>query len=151
MKKTRQNKIVELIEKEAISTQEELLQRLNATGFPATQATISRDIKALRLHKVQDSNGFYRYIRFSGTDGETSTSKSYPWFNTSVKEINFAGNIIVVKCKSGTAGGVCADIDEMELSGIVGTLAGDDTIFILVTNEKRAEQLRDELLFICEK
>ena len=144
MKKIRQNRIKEIIENEAVSTQEELMQRLNSSGYPVTQATVSRDIKAMKLHKIQDAAGAYRYVMFNPAN-EIPLAKTNSFLTTAVKEVNFAGNIVVVKCKAGMASAVCVTIEEMDFPDIAGTLAGEDTIFVLAANERRAESLHSEL------
>jgi transcriptional regulator of arginine metabolism len=144
LKTRRHAKILELINEYAIDTQEELLRRLREDGLDVTQATVSRDIKELRLVKTLSSEGKYKYS--SGKDGvKDYSSKFYSLLADSAVSINFAGNLVVIKCLTGMAQAVCASMDSMHWEGIVGTLAGDDTIFIAAKNEAYAEQLVAEL------
>jgi transcriptional regulator of arginine metabolism len=143
LKSRRQTKILELINEYEIDTQEELLRRLRQDGLDVTQATVSRDIKELRLVKALSSEGKYKYS--SGKDNKDYSSKFYSLFADSAVSINSAGNLVVIKCLTGMAQAVCAAMDSMHWEGVVGTLAGDDTIFIATKNEECAEQLVAEL------
>lgn len=130
MKSKRQSKILELIKDYEIHTQDSLLLKLNESGFDTTQATVSRDIKELKLQKVVTREGKYKYI--AATKSPQSFSGSInSLFSTSVISIDNAGNIIVLKTISGMAQGICAAIDALEIEGILGTIAGDDTIFMV--------------------
>lgn len=142
MKKGRHEAILSLIKKEKIGTQDELMQRLNEMGYKVTQATVSRDIKALKLIKTPFEAGQYRYTVSSG-EGEDHSGKYYSILSHSVTDVNFAGNMVVVKCFSGMAQAACAAIDNLMLDKIVGTLAGDDTIFVLCKDEENAANFRD--------
>ena len=142
MKNKRQKKILELIEKYDIETQGELTQLLVANGFAATQATVSRDIKQLRLIKITDSNGIQKYA----TMNNDSKSPQYnEIFEKSVISITCAMNDIVIKCYQGMANAACAALDNMNFSEVLGTLAGDDTIFVIAKNEKAALTLAAKL------
>ena len=144
MKERRHAKILELINKYFIDTQEELLRRLRDEGFEVTQATVSRDIKELRLIKTLAANGKYRYtIGQEGT--KECATKFYSLFSDAALSVNYAQNIVVVKCLTGMANAVCATMDSLQWDSIVGTLAGDDTIFILAKDESTAERLYSEL------
>ena len=144
MKAKRQAKIIDLISRYDITTQEELLKKLQEEGFAVTQATISRDIKELRLVKTLAPDGKYRYS--TGKNSETDMSgKFHSLFSDSVRSVDCAGNIVAVKCYVGMAQAVCAALDSMHWDGIVGTLAGDDTIFILTRTENTAVNLVGEL------
>ncbi|MBP0989677.1 MAG: arginine repressor [Oscillospiraceae bacterium] len=137
MKKERQEAILKLISEEVIETQEELIKKLCEKGFDVTQATVSRDIRELRISKVQTNTG-YRY--FSNDNAETKLGNKYlEILKQSVKNVDFAGNIAVVKCYTGTANAACAAVDSIHTADIVGTLAGDDTIFVLLKNEDTAK------------
>lgn len=140
MKKNyRQEKILSIIEEFDIGTQEELLDKLNESGFNVTQATVSRDIKALNLIKIQDSTGRYRYSSVK-KDGD-SAEKYDAILSHSVISIDFAGNITVVKCYPGMANAACASIDALHFEKSIGSIAGDDTIFILNKTTEAAEEL----------
>lgn len=141
MKKRRHSMILELIEKYSIGTQEELLEKLMENGFKSTQATVSRDIKELRLVKQMDENGNYRYAQ-----GKSETDEFLSKFNAifahSVVSCDCAGNMVVIKCFTGMAQAACATFDNMEWEGLVGTIAGDDTIFALCRTEDLAQELK---------
>ena len=140
MKKRRQAKILELISSNDIETQEELQDMLSSFGFEVTQATISRDIKELRLVKDLSSKG--RYVYSTGKkNSESFTRRAGGIFSESIIKLDYAMNIIVIKCFSGMAGAVCAAIDSMEHSEILGSIAGDDTIFLLCRSEEIAHDL----------
>ncbi len=143
MKKDRHLLILELIEKYSISTQEDLLSKLLECGVDVTQATVSRDIKELRLVKQPALNGQYKYSQASSTDEKYM--KYYAIFAESITSVDYAQNICVVKCHSGTAQAVCTAIDAINLSDILGTIAGDDTIFILCRTERTAQNTKHEL------
>lgn len=133
-----------LIEKYPISTQEELLNRLRESGFDVTQATVSRDINELRLVKMIGANGQYRYVA-NRTDSDELVEKFNAIFTQSVISCDYAGNTIVIRCHTGMAQAACAAFDSMHWDGLVGTLAGDDTIFALCRTEGYASQMRDAI------
>ena len=138
MKKRRQAKILEIISSNDIETQEQLQSMLLGSGYEVTQATISRDIKELRLVKELSSNG--RYVYSTGQKNNDSiTKRTGGIFNESIIRIDYAHNTVVIKCFTGTANAACATIDSMNLDEIVGTIAGDDTIFILCRSEETAK------------
>ncbi len=144
MKSRRHVKILELIGEYPIETQDELLTRLREEGYKATQATISRDIKDLRLVKTLGTDGKYRYESASknATDIRSNFSAI---FSSSVNSIDFAQNIVVIKTLSGMAQAVCAAIDSADYKSIVGTIAGDDTIFIACRTTELTVSLTEEL------
>lgn len=144
MKTKRHSKILELISERDISTQEDLLVYLRESGFDVTQATVSRDIKELRLVKTMVSDGKYRYSPAS-SDKNTDVSTKYAVFNQSAKSVDYANNMIVIKCYTGMANAACAVLDAMNHEGVVGTLAGDDTIFVLMRDERSAVNLVDNI------
>lgn len=144
MKKRRQAKILELISSNEIETQEELQEYLLKYGFEVTQATISRDIKELRLVKDLSSKG--RYVYSTGKKRtDHIVSRAGGIFSESIISIDYAMNIIVIKCFSGMANAACAAIDSMGHDEILGTIAGDDTIFMLCKTEETARNLTDNL------
>lgn len=143
MKKSRHELILELVEKYNISTQDELLEKLHENGVAVTQATVSRDIKELRLVKQPASNGQYKYCVAAGSDEKYM--KYYAIFAESVTSVDYAQNICLIKCHPGTANAACAAIDALSIPEILGTLAGDDTIFILCKNERSAQNTKREL------
>lgn len=144
MKRKRHELILKIIEKYSVSTQEELLRRLRDNGFDATQATVSRDIKELRLVKAMGSNGQYRYVP-NKTEPDELIAKYNAIFVQSVISADYAGNIIVIRCYTGMANAACAALDSMRWDGLVGTLAGDDTIFAVCRTEGYASQMKDSI------
>lgn len=144
MKKRRQAKIIELISQNDVETQEELQDMLNSYGFEVTQATISRDIKELRLVKDLSTKG--RYIYSTGKKSiENINHRAGGIFNETIISIDYALNTVVIKCFPGMANAACAAIDSMNLDEILGTIAGDDTIFILCRSEETASYFTNKL------
>ncbi len=150
MKTRRHAKILEIIQNEAVDTQEELLSRLCKEGFHVTQATVSRDIKELRLVKTLRKDGTYRYTPFTGGEG-AGAEKFYSLFSDAVQSVDFAGHIVVVKCFAGMANAVCAGVDGMHFKGIIGTLAGDDTFLCIAKDENNAVEMVAELKKFMKK
>lgn len=140
MKTKRHSKILELISERDINTQEELLAYLRAAGFDVTQATVSRDIKELRLVKTMVSDGKYRYVP-SASDSNADIGTKYAVFSQSTRSVDCAGNMVVVKCFNGMANAACAVLDAMNHEGVVGSVAGDDTILVVMRDEKSASTL----------
>lgn len=143
MKSNRHTKIVELIGKYPINTQDELLEYLKKEGFDVTQSTVSRDIKKLRLTKALDSNGKYRY-QVPQNKTISSLSGFSSLFDSSIISVECALNLVVIKTYSGMAQAVCAAIDSMEYDSVVGTIAGDDTIFVACKNEFYAKSYTED-------
>lgn len=144
MKSRRHAKILDIIAEYPIETQDELLARLKDEGYKATQATISRDIKDLRLVKTLGSDGKYRYVSASKNSTDIRSNFS-SLFASSVNSIDFAQNIVVIKTLSGMAQAVCAALDSNDYKAVVGTIAGDDTIFIACRSSQLAVSLTEEL------
>ena len=120
MKTRRQVAILDLIKKHDIETQDELQHYLGEAGFDVTQATVSRDIRELRLIKILSASGNYKYA--TGSEGSEDMSEIfYSLFSDSVLSVEAAQNILVIKCMSGLAQAVCAAMDTMAWSGFVGT------------------------------
>ena len=139
MKNARQTAILSIIEQNDIETQEELAGKLRDMGIVVTQATVSRDIKELRLLKVLSGSGGYKYA--TADKAEHGLSERFVrMFRDSVLSINFAGNIVVVKTLAGSANAAAEAIDSMHLPEILGTMAGDNTILVIVQNEAEAAQ-----------
>lgn len=145
MKNARQQKILELIEKYDIDTQETLINKLREIGYNVTQTTISRDIRQLNLVKGVSSMGTYKYIAPSAH----AVSSNIPVLNSaitdSVVKIAPAGNIVVVKTLSGMANALAVCVDSLHHDDIVGSVAGDDTILLVVTDNDAALALAEEL------
>ena len=143
MKNSRHSKILELINKYPITTQEELIDYLKTEGYDVTQSTISRDIKQLRLTKTMLPDGKYRYQASPAAD-KGAKNNFDTIFSSSVVSIECAGNIVVVKTFSGLAQAACAALDMMSFSSIVGTLAGEDTILVVCRDEAGAQACCDD-------
>lgn len=131
MKIERQAKILELIVKNEIGTQEELTARLEDAGFNATQATVSRDIREMKLTKIADGAGKLRYVAFRSTE-EDMNEKYIRIFLDGFVSMDNAGNILVIKTVSGMAMAVAAALDHMDYPEIVGCIAGDDTVMCAI-------------------
>jgi transcriptional regulator of arginine metabolism len=140
MKYSRHAKILELIEKYQIETQEELAEKLKEHGMDVTQATVSRDIKELRLVKTMVDGEHYKYSSISQSDGNIS-NKLLMIFTESFVNCDYANNIVVVKTLPGMAPAAASAVDALKWADIVGTIAGDDTIMIVCRAEKIAEEL----------
>ena len=140
MKNDRQAKILEIIEREPIDTQEQLQIRLQEQGITCTQATISRDIREMRLVKTLSPSGSYYYSVPSQKHPEAEALNIDSVFLESIRSVDFAGNFVVVKCHSGMANAVCVAVDTGGWNGLVGTIAGDDTIFLLMRTQHQAEE-----------
>ena len=144
VKTKRHAKILEIISSYAVDTQEELLGHLKKAGFDVTQATVSRDIKELRLIKTLGSDGRYRYSTMK-QEADGISSKFHSLFSDAVLHIDFAGNIVVIKCHSVMAQAACAAMDSLHWDAVVGTLAGEDTFICLTKDESQAVGLVTEL------
>ncbi|MGN0352019.1 MAG: arginine repressor [Roseburia sp.] len=131
MKTKRQAKILELIKTNEIETQEELSEYLEKEGYQVTQATVSRDIRELKLTKVAMNNGKQKYVVLSET-ADDMTEKFVHVFKTGFVSMDMAQNILVIKTVSGMAMAVAAALDAMQLHEVVGCIAGDDTIMCAV-------------------
>lgn len=142
MKKNRHEAILSLIAQQDIGTQEELMQKLNELGYKVTQATVSRDIKYLKLIKTPVASGQYKYS-YVNNEAEDFSGKYYSILSHSVTSVDYAGNMAVVKCYAGMANAACAAMDNLEIENIVGTLAGDDTIFVLCRDERSASEFKE--------
>ena len=145
MKSQRQAKILEIISNKNIETQEQLLAELQAEGFRGTQATISRDIKELRIVKELTSLGSYRYTTSSSDLGSSFSARLNTIFRECVISFDYAQNIIVVRTLPGLASAAGSAIDAMNLNTIVGTLAGDDTVMIVMRDTNAAATLCGEI------
>ena len=144
IKTERQEKILELIGSENISTQSELTRRLNECGYNVTQATASRDLQEMRIIKVLLPDGTYKYAPSKDSDISIS-DKLEKILNHCLTNVDYANNIAVLKTMSGAAQAVGYALDSFVWDEIVGTICGDDTIMIVVRNEKSAKQLCQRL------
>ena len=140
MKLRRHEAIIDLVNNQDINTQEELMENLQKQGFKVTQATVSRDIKELRIFKALGKDGKYRYST-GGRNALDKTSGFESLFASSVEEVDSAENIVVIKTMTGMAQAVCMSLDNIDFENIVGTIAGDDTIFVSCRNLKATEEM----------
>lgn len=138
MKKRRHAKILEIINSNEVETQEELQALLMKSGYEVTQATISRDIKELRLVKELSEKGRYYYSTGKKSNTE-AVKRNGGIFGESIISVEYAMNIVCIKCFPGMAVAVCTAIDSMEWTGVVGTISGDDTIFVLCKTQDFAK------------
>lgn len=146
MKNKRQNKILELISQREIGTQDELAQLLSDAGFAVTQATISRDIRELKITKVPVDGGRQRYVSFYRTETSQNSRKRFGWIlRESVVSMDTAQNILVIRTGAGMAMAVAAAIDGIKIPSIVGSLAGDDTVFCAVKSAGEATDVLEEI------
>ena len=145
MKNDRQSRILEIIEREPIDTQEQLQQRLQEEGITCTQATISRDIKQLHLIKEPIGQGKYRYAVSVQRNRLNVADKLRTIFRESITGIDYAQNIVVIKTMAGLASAAAAAIDSMKVPYMVGSLAGDDTVFLVMRENEAAEVFCEEI------
>ena len=145
MKQKRQEKILEIISNYDVDTQGRLMELLKESGFSATQATLSRDIRELRLVKVMTDTGIYKYDVPTQEKVTEMSTKFRSIFSEAVVSVDYAFHIVVIKCHVGMASAACAALDNMKIRDVVGSLAGDDTIFVLLRNEQQALKLVSEI------
>lgn len=143
MKYTRHAKILELIETHEIETQEELSEELKKIGLNVTQATVSRDIKELRLIKVLAKSGKYKYATLKSQDSVLS-DRLIRLFKDSILSIDHSGNMLVLKTIPAAAQAAASAIDAAGIDGIVGSVAGDDTIFVLIRDHDKMEEAKEK-------
>ena len=145
MKNDRQNMILEIISQENIETQEQLLSRLQARGISSTQATISRDIKQMHLVKEPVGQGVYKYAVSGNRTKLNFAEKLRTIFRESITSIESAQNIVVLKTMPGLASAACSALDNMDISYMVGSLAGDDTGFLVMKDAESAAIFCEEI------
>ena len=149
MKTKRQSKILELIRKNDIETQEELLAYLIHAGFAVTQATVSRDIREMKLTKISTESGRQKYAALNDK-AENMSEKYVRVLRDGFVSMDVAQNILVIKTVSGMAGAVCASIDAMNIHEIVGSIAGDDTIMCAIRTAEDAVAIMKKIRKIVE-
>lgn len=145
MKNTRQQKILELIKEHNIDRQEELQSLLKERGYNVTQATISRDIRELGIIKSQGNDGIYKYRTNIQKEHVEINGKFALILKQAVSKVGCANNLIVVKTYTGMGSAVGAAFDAMELDGVLGTLAGDDTLLVIAHDNESAEMVAEQL------
>ncbi len=142
MKNSRHTRILEIISENVIETQDDLIEKLCESGYPVTQATVSRDIKQLGLVKTATKGGGYKYVAASG-DASGNEIKFKNIMKETVLSAQNAENIVVVKTFSGMANAAAAAMDALAGDEIVGSIAGDDTIFVVVRTDEDAENFTE--------
>jgi len=145
MKLSRHSKILDLISKYNIDTQEELAKRLSEDGYNVTQATVSRDIKDLKLIKVLDDSGIYKYAQSNTKEAAASDKNLNSILVNSVVRVEYALNTVVIKTHSGMAQAVGYVLDSLDIEEILGCVAGDDTILCVTKTEKIAGKLAEKI------
>lgn len=149
MKTKRQSKILELIQKNDIETQEELSAYLTREGFAVTQATVSRDIRELKLTKIALDNGRQRYAVLAETDSDIAR-RLVRVLQEGFVSMDAAGNIFVIRTVPGMASAVGAAVDAMKLNEVIGSIAGDDTLMCVVRSQEDAQSIMHKLRKIIE-
>ena len=144
MKNARHQKILEIIEKYEVDTQGALIDLLAKEGYFVTQTTASRDIRELRLIKGLTGKGTYKYV-LPEIKKEGSASALNSAITDSVVSVDFAGNMLVIRTAIGMANAIAVCVDQMQLEGILGSVAGDDTIMMVVRDPQTAQMLKNEL------
>ena len=145
MKTQRQAKIMEIISKTNVETQEQLLSLLQEAGFTGTQATISRDIKELRIVKELTAMGTYRYTAAAKEVPGTFSARLNTIFRESVTNFDYAQNLVVIHTLPGLANAAASAVDAMHLSVVLGTLAGDDTVMVVMRDTNAAAAFCGEI------
>ena len=145
MKNRRQEKILELISRYEIETQEEMISRLLDEGYNVTQATISRDMRELKLTKVLTAKGSYKYAADSARHSASNTLKINTAIADAIIKVDYALNNIVIKTFPGLAQAVASSVDQLNLESILGCVAGDDTIIIVTLDEESSREISDKI------
>ena len=145
MKHGRQSVILEIISQQDIETQGQLMEALAERGIKSTQATLSRDIKDMRLVKELGPKGTYRYSAPAASEKDDLSPRLKTIFRESLVSYDIAQNLIVLKTLPGLASACCSALDNMEVEGLVGTLAGDDTAFIAMRDNEAAHRFYHEI------
>ena len=151
MKSARQNVILEIIAEQDIETQGQMLEALKARGVVSTQATVSRDIKELRLVKEISPNGTYRYTTPSQEEDNDASRRLMEIFREGCISFDHALHTVVIKTLPGLASAVCGAVDSMWDENILGTVAGDDTGILIMRNAAAAERLCAQLRRTCKR
>ena len=145
MKNVRQSEILKIVQSKDVDTQEQLLEELRTRGFTTTQATISRDIKELRLVKELTGAGTYRYAPSDRKVSSASDARLRNIFKEGVVSVDVAQNIVVMHTMPGLASAACSALDAMDIDGMVGSLAGDDTGILIMRDNSSAQQFSGEV------
>jgi transcriptional regulator of arginine metabolism len=150
MKKSRQRKIIEIIEKHHVETQGELTEYLKEAGYAVTQATVSRDIRELKLSKIPTGDGRQKYVVLKQDDSNMG-DKYIRVLRDGFMSMDMAQNILIIKTVSGMAMAVAAAVDALRMQEVVGCIAGDDTIMVAVRDVEETKSLMDRIHVMIEK
>lgn len=149
LRDARHNKILELIEEKEIDTQEELCKELSNAHFNVTQATVSRDVRELKLFKVAGKNKRFRYAA-TNKSNDSLPDKMHTLFRACVESIQVVGNIIVIKTMNGNGANAGSIIDKLKYPEVVGSIAGDDTVFSVCLTPEDALIVKERLSFLSQ-
>ena len=144
MKTERQNRILELVSKFEIETQEEMMERLRAEGYMVTQATVSRDLKELKLTKALTARGTYRYCVTAGRN-HAGNMRINNAMADSILHVNYSMNNVVIKTYPGLAQAVASAVDSLNMHNILGCVAGDDTIILVTRDTESSEEISQKI------
>jgi transcriptional regulator of arginine metabolism len=144
MKHARQEKILQIINENTVETQEQLIEKLTEAGFNVTQATVSRDVRELKLTKISCGFGVYKYV-VSSRDSHSHSAKFLNMLKEMVTGVDHAGNLVVVKTYPGMAQAAAAALDSMEYPEIIGSIAGDDTVLLVIRSAEATRAFSLEL------
>jgi transcriptional regulator of arginine metabolism len=144
MKHSRQEKILQIISENTVETQEQLIEKLIEAGYNVTQATVSRDVRELKLMKISCGLGVYKYV-VSNREPYSHSAKFLNILKETVVSIDHAGNLVVVKTYPGMAQAAAAALDSMEWTEIIGSIAGDDTIMLVIRSNEASRTFALEL------
>ncbi len=150
MRLSRQNKILELIEQNEIETQDKLASMLREYGYDVTQATVSRDIKELQLVKKLTSSGKYKYAVSASDDGPIPP-RLIDIYRSTARSITKSGNIVLLKCLSGCANAAGEALDSMALEHVIGSVAGDNTLLLVIDDPANSDAVVDVLQSLLQK
>ncbi len=149
MKRNRQEKLLELIARYEIDTQDELIARLRDNGYDVTQATVSRDIRELKIAKMTTGKGTYRYVLPKQVDTGVGMKLNATLID-SIVNVDHACNLVVIKTYPGLANAVAAGIDSMNMQQVLGCVAGDDTIMVVSRDEECAADITNRFLDLMQ-
>ncbi|MBM7622680.1 arginine repressor [Sporohalobacter salinus] len=147
----RQSEILNIIRNETVNTQRELVEKLHKRGIRATQSTVSRDIKRLSLVKIIDQNGEYRYTIPESDSGQEKKGWMKKVIDDFALEVNISNNLIIIDSLPGSADTLGAAIDQVDFSEVIGTVAGDDTLLLVIKPPEKAKKLYNEFKMMIEK
>ena len=151
MKNDRQTAVLQIIEENAVETQEQLMQLLAQRGFACTQATVSRDIKQLHLYKEPCGNGRYRYAATARATGYDFTDRLQRILRECSLKVDYAQNLVVLKTMPGLASAAGAAFDAMDdVPAMIGCVCGDDTVLVVMREETAARSFCEELRSLCK-